>query len=526
MAPFQENKAETTKRIAKNTAYLYGRMIVTILISLFSTRLLLSSLGEVDYGIFNAVGGFVVLFSLVSGTLSYSVSRFLTFALGQNDEDRLKRVFSTSLIIHLFLALILLILLETIGLWFVENKMTIPADRIEASKWVYQWSIISFLIGIISVPYQAAIMAHEHMTIFAILGILQVILHFLAVLYLTYSPNIFDRLIIYSILNVLIGAALQIYNWYYCRKHFSESHFKWIIDKRLIKDMGTFAGWNLIGSSASMLKDHGVNVLINVFHGPAINAARGIGGSINGAVTKFSGSFMTAIRPQIIKSYAAGDFPFLFSLVHRGSKFAYFGILIFALPMFIEVETVLGIWLGDYPIKAPIFARLFIIVTLLEVLSDTLITLLNATGRIKNANLVTGTTLLLNFPLSYLALKNGLPAEATLIVAFIVGIACLILRLLFLKHLTGLSFTSFMKNVVLNIFIVTICSALLPTITYLLLININPIVRMVIIGIISLTCTTLSILYIGCTISERKFLISKTQNFINKRKRNIQSHNE
>ena len=328
-----ENQSENTKRIAKNTLMLYVRMLFGMLVSLYTSRVVLQALGVEDYGIYNVVGGFVAMFSMISTSLSSSVSRFLTFELGRGDMEQLKKVFSTSLCIHLALAGIVFLAAESVGVWFLNTQMTIPADRLYAANWVFQASLVAFMFGLFSVPYNASIVAHERMTVFAYFGILDIILRLFIILFIAYAPFHFDRLIVYSLLLVVLGISMQAVYWIYCKRHFEECHLQFRFYRDTWKAMSAFAGWTFIGCTAGLLKDQGVNILLNLFIGPVINAARAIAGSVNNALSSFAGNFMTALNPQITKSYAAGDYSYMFSLVERGSRFSYYILLIFLPPV-------------------------------------------------------------------------------------------------------------------------------------------------------------------------------------------------
>lgn len=302
-------QSENTKRIAKNTLMLYVRMLFSMVVSLYTSRVVLNTLGVEDYGIYNVVGGFVAMFSLVSSSLSASVGRFLTFELGRGDMDRLKRVFITSISIHVVLIAVVLVLTETVGVWFLNHRLTIPSDRLYAANWVFQASVFSFILGLFNVPYNASIISHERMKAFAYIGILDVILRLFIVLFVAYSPWQFDRLIVYALLLVAVSMSLQLVYLCYCRRNFEECRFRLHFDKKYWKDMSAFAGWNFIGASSALLKDQGVNIILNLFIGPVVNAARGISLSVNAAVTSFAGNFMVALNPQITKSYATAIAP-------------------------------------------------------------------------------------------------------------------------------------------------------------------------------------------------------------------------
>lgn len=502
-----DNHSENTKRIAKNTLMLYGRMLFSMVVSLYTSRVVLNTLGVEDYGIYNVVGGFVGMFSLISGSLSSSVSRFLTFELGKGDMEKLKRVFSTSLIIHIGLALIVFILAESVGVWFVNHKMVIPADRLYAANWVFQASIVAFCFSLLSTPYNASIVSHEHMGAFAYIGILQVCLNLGIVLFIAHSPWQFDRLIVYSLLLVVVSLSLQCVYLWYCRHHFEECRIRLVWDKEYVKEMGSFAGWNFIGCTAGLLKDQGVNILLNLSFGPIVNAARGIANTVNGAVCGFAGNFMTALNPQITKSFAANDYRYCYSLVERGSRFSFYIMFLFALPLCLETEFVLTLWLKQYPEHTVNFVRLVLVLSLSDILSNTLINLQAATGKIRNYQLAVGGVLLLNFPLSYLALKLGFAPESTLIVALFISVCCMVLRLLFLRRMAGLSMRAFLKNVYLNVITVALLSSIVPFVMHHVMAA--GWLRFLVTCSVSVICSGVVILFVGCNYSERYFILSK-----------------
>lgn len=505
---------ENTKRIAKNTLMLYVHMLFGMLVSLYTSRVVLQALGVEDYGIYNVVGGVVAMFSMVSNSLSSSVSRFLTFELGKGDKEGLKKVFSTSLSIQLVLSGIIIVLAETIGLWFLNTHMTIPADRLYAANWVFHASVLTFVINLMSVPFSASIVSHERMSAFAYIGILDVILRLFIVLFIAYSGLSFDRLIVYALLLVGVVCIMQAIYWSYCTRNFDECKLKLSFDVSYWKDMSSFAGWNFIGCTAGLLKDQGVNILLNLFIGPIINAARGIANTVNNVMSSFAYNFMTALNPQITKSYAIGDYDYTFSLVERGSRFSYYILLLFALPMLFEADFVLTLWLGHYPDHTTNFVRLILIVTMCDILSNTLINLQVSTGKIRNYQLAVGGMLLMNFPLSYICLKMGFQPESTLMVAFFVAVACLFLRLLFLHKMVGLSMRRYLCRVCGNILIVTFVALIFPSIIVLQMSD--GCVRFLIVCIISIFNTLISIYFIGCNINERKFIRDKVFKIIRK----------
>lgn len=499
-------RSEQTKRIARNTLMLYLRMLCGMLVALYTSRLVLQALGEEDYGIYNVVGGVVAMFSLVSASLSSSVGRFLTFELGRGNREGLKRIFSTSLTIHLIMALVIVALAETVGLWFLNTRMTIPAERLGAANWVLHASTLAFAVNLTGVPFSASIISHERMGAFAGIGILDILLRLLVVLLVAWEAD-GDRLICYAWLLAAESVLMRVVYWVYCRRNFAECRVPPGFDPQYWRTLSSFAGWNFIGCTAGLLKDQGVNILLNLFFGPVVNAARGIANTVNGLLASFSGNFMTALNPQITKSYAAGEREYVFSLVERGSRFSYYILLLLALPMLLETEFVLDLWLKSYPAHTVNFVRLILLLSLCDILSNTLITLQTATGRIRNYQIAVGGMLLMNFPLSYLALRCGLAPEFTMVVALGVSVCCLLLRLGFLRTMVGLSVRRYLRSVCLNVLLVTVVAAVVPALVHSWMAE--GWLRFIGGGVLTVSCTLASIYRVGCTARERLFIRQK-----------------
>ncbi|CCY81068.1 uncharacterized protein BN473_01845 [Prevotella sp. CAG:1185] len=495
---------ENTKRIAKNTLMLYVRMLFGMLVSLYTSRVVLQALGVEDYGIYNVVGGVVAMFSLLSGSLSAAVSRFLTFELGRKDLERLKKVFSSALCVHALLALVVLILSETIGLWFLNYKMNIPAERMIAANWVFQFSLFSFLLGLFSVPYNASIISHERMGIFAFVGIGDTILQLCIVLLIAYGGINADKLILYSGLLVLKGLLFQLFYFYYCRKSFEECRFRLVLDKPLLKDMTGFAGWNFIGASSAILRDQGGNILLNLFYGPALNAARGIANQVNSAIGAFVGNFMVALNPQITKSYAAAEYDYTFSLIFKGARFSFYLLLWLALPVLLNTQYILSIWLNVVPEHAVFFVQLVLIFSMCEAISNPLVTVMLATGKIRNYQIIVGGLQMMNFPLSYLFLKIGFLPEVVVMIAIVLSLVCLVARLIMLRGMIQLPVSRFLHNVCGKIFLVTVFSVSIPLLVrWKLPVNLY---GLIISCFVCLIWTAAILFIFGCSVSERRFL--------------------
>lgn len=498
------------KRIAKNTMVLYVRMIIMMIISFFTARITLNALGVTDYGINNVVGGLVSMFSLLSGSLSSSTGRFLTFGLGEGDKDKLKRIFSTSVNIHIILAVVVVFAIETIGVWFLNNKMTIPSERLYSANWVLQCSVVGFAVGLFSVPYNAAIIAHEKMTAFAYMTIFDAASRLAIIGGIYYYSG--DRLILLAILTLAQSLVRQSVYWIYCRRKFEECVYFLSWDKNLIRSMFGFAGWNFIGCTAGLMKDQGVNIAINLFSGPAVNAARGIAMQINAIVSQFVGGFMMSLNPQITKNYAKGELERMHRLMFQGIRLSYYLFLFLSIPVFFEIEKVLYIWLGQVPEHTVLFTRLALILTLTEIISGPLITAQAATGNIRNYQIVVGGILLMNFPVSYLLLSMGIYPEVTLVVAIVISHICLIARLWFLRSMVKLSTRDFLCKVYLNVVTVTVVSVLPPVLCYCIM---PPSwLRLIVLGLVSVVTSILSIYFVGCSRSERVLVKEYVFNFV------------
>lgn len=500
------------ERIAKNTLFLYFRMFITMGISLYTSRLVLDILGVDDFGIYNVVGGVVAMFSVISGSLSTAISRFITFELGRDSTDRLKTIFSSAITVQVIIALFVCVLIEICGVWFLNNKMNIPLEKMEAANWVLQCSMFIFMINLISVPYNAAIIAHEQMKVFAYISILEVILK-LGVVFILYV-SLFEKLILYAMLLLFVAFIIQMTYVLYCKKHFKECTYSFIYNKSLLKEMLSFAGWNFIGSSATVLRDQGVNIAINIFCGPSVNAARGISLQVNAAIAGFVNNFMTALNPQIIKSYAIGESAHMMTLIYQGARLSFYMLLLLSLPVIIEADSILRIWLVTVPEYTATFVRLVLILTLFESLSNPLVTAMLATGKIRNYQLVVGSLQMLNFPFSYMLLYWGFFPEVTLVVAIVISQCCLIARVFMLRGKIEISTLWYFKRVYLNILVVSICSSILPIWVYCHL----PmgVIRVMLVGGSSLSCSLLTILYIGCSSRERNFVMQKIIFFKNR----------
>ena len=509
-----QSSESNNKRIAKNTLLLYFRMLFMMVVSLYTSRVILNALGVENFGIYNVVGGVVAMFSVISGSLSAAISRFITYELGKGNQSKLNGIFSASVTIQLLLSLIIVVLIETVGVWFLNTKMTIPVDRMTAANWVLQFSIITFVINLISIPYNAAIIAHEKMSAFAYISILEAVGKLAIAFLIMWSP--IDKLIYYAVLMCLVAITVRFAYGHYCTKHFGECnyHFHW--DKELLKTMFGFAGWNFIGAASAVLRDQGGNVVINMFFGPSVNAARGIANQVNAAITGFVQNFMTAVNPQITKSYASGDREYMMTLIFQGARLSFYMLLLLSLPVLLNTHYILVIWLKLVPEHAVLFVQLILIFAMSESISNPLVTAMLATGKIRNYQIVVGGLQMMNLPVSYMCLRMGAIPESVLIVAIILSQCCLAARLYMLRGLIGLSSIQYMKKVYFNVLEVAIFAFVVPgLLSYYMQ---ESFLSFVLITLTAMACTCIVEFYVGCTKKERAFVLDKVHKVIQKKK--------
>lgn len=443
------------RTIAKNTIYLYFRMLLTMAVQLYTSRVVLNVLGVEDYGIYNIVGGVVVLFSFINNSLASATQRFLNFELGRGNIVNTQRVFSMSLTIHICVAIVVVLLAETIGLWFLNTQMNIPIERMGAANWVYQFSILTICMSFIQVPYYASVIANEKMSFFAGIAIVEVVLKLLVVLLLVYVG--FDKLKLYSILT--LGVSVVIFTCYklYCNANIDISKYNYFWDKKMFNRLLGFSGWMLLGAAVGVGSTQGVNILLNIFYGVAVNAAVGISNQVNSAVNQFVSNFQTAFMPQIIKLYAAGDMEQLQKLIDRSSRFSFILLFAIACPLMLNINFVLKLWLKNVPEYAPAFCILILIYSLIEAVSKPIGFAIHATGNVKYYNIIMSVALSMNIIFSFLFLMWGFSPIVVLVIYILVSICCFIIRLLLAKRYNVLKIKSFVNSVVLRVIIITVC---------------------------------------------------------------------
>lgn len=503
-------------RLAKNTLLLYARTLIVMAIGLYTSRVILATLGVEDYGTYNVIGGFVSLFTIASGTLVGATQRFLNFEMGKEHDSNPNKVFCTSMVIHVMLGLFLLVLFETFGLWFLNAKLVIPEGRMVAANIVYQFSVLVFLVRIISMPYNAVIIANERMGAFAYISMLESTLHLLIALSLYYVG--YDLLIVYSFFLLCSSVIIRIIYGIYCKKKFPEiTKFSIVKDKSSYRQQLSFASYTFIGSTASVLSGQGVNVILNLFCGVTVNAARGIAVQVQTAVEKFVGDFMTALNPQIVKSYASENREKSMQLVYQGAKFSFYLMLILSLPIIFRAPQVLDIWLKEYPKYAIEFVRLSLVYTLLSVLSKPVVTEIHATGKIKVNAFVIGGLRLLILPLCYFALRLGCEPSVCYYITIGIDLLALNVRLYIVNSITGIPIINYYKNVIVFIFIVSLI-AIPVSVFFNYTIN-NTLLGDALFVFTSVSCTAFICFMIGLKKTEKMLIVSFLTKFVN-RKRN------
>ena len=505
-----QTQSSDNKRIAKNTLFLYTRSIFLLIITLYTSRVTLQVLGVEDYGVYNLIAGVVTMFSFLQSTMSKASQRFITYALGERDYEKLRRVFETSVTLHFILAVIMAIIIDVVGMWFIEYKLNIPDGRLDAAKWVLHFSAISTFLAIICVPYDSLIVAYEKMSAFAYIGIYEALARLIIVWLLLLIGN--DKLIAFAFLSLCINMSLRVIYQIYTRKHFEESrnvHFR--LDKNLFKEMFAFAGWNLIGNGSYVLRNQGISLLLNVYFGVVVNAAYGICNQVQNGVMMFVNNFQTAVTPQLTKSIASKDYNRSHTLIFQGGRFSFYLLLFFAVPLLICTNEVLDIWLEKVPAWSADLIRFTLIYFLFDVLSRFLINSILATGDIRNYELIVGGIKLLALPLTYVFLQMGGTPITGVLVNILLEWVCFIIRLFYNKKRIIFSIKSYLKKVVVICWIIFICSFSLSWIFKKLITS-----NMIIVIPVSVTIVFICIGVIGITKKEREMAINYIRTRLNK----------
>lgn len=497
-------------RIAKNTLFLYFRMLLIMLTNLYVVRLVLDMLGAMDYGIYVVVGGVVIMFSFLSDTLSSSSQRYFAFAIGEKNFYKLNIFFNITLILYITLAVFILIIAETLGVWFVNNKLIIPETRLESANIVFQFAILSFIFNIIKTPYTALVIAHEKMNIFAIIGVVEVFLK-LILIFILKSLNI-DKLKAYSIIIFLNILVIFIIYFFYSKFKFKETKFKLYYKRKEYSEILTYSGWNIIGAVSNMLRNQGINVLLNLFFSPIINAARGIAYQINTAILSLTNNFYIAVKPQITKKYANQNLLEMKKLVYSSSKLAFVLMMVICIPIFYETKFILSIWLKELPSYVIIFTRLVVINSLIEVINQPLVSAIQATGNVKIYQLTVSLILILNLPLSLLCLSAGYPPEITMYISIFLSIISYIPRMYICQKVVGIRISDFVSEVLLKLVIITF---LMFFITWCIWSYFNEsFLRFSLVIIVNILVAPILLLFIGFNDSERTRIKQIISNYV------------
>ena len=500
------------KRIAKNTLLLYVRTLFVLLVSLYTSRVVLNTLGVTDYGVYNVVGGVVAMFGFINSSMAAATQRYITFALGKGDAEQLQKVFSTALQIHVLISVLVIVLGETIGLWFMYTQMQIPADRMDAAFWVLQCSIVSTAVMIISVPYNADIIAHERMSAFAYISILEAVLKLVVVYMLVVFS--YDKLILYAILILAVQLLIRFCYSRYCNRHFAESKYRRVWDKALFKEMTGFAGWSMFGNLSGVLFGQGLNMLLNVFFGPVVNAARAVSVQVQHAIQQFVGSFQMALNPQITKTYAKGEIDDMHRLMFRSARFSFYLLFLLSLPVLLETDFILTVWLKTVPENTVVFLRIMICTSLIYTLANPLMVANQATGKVRRYQAVCGTILLMILPVSYVCLKLGCPAYSVFVVHFVMESVAQLARMVMLRPLIGIRIRDYVKNIYIKVLFVAGLSVLVPLIVYL---NMDAtVLRFFIVCALCVLSVGTVAYTIGLSSNERIFVKAKAVGFCNK----------
>ena len=495
-----ENNSANNKRIAKNTLFMYFRMLLTLVVGLYTSRVVLQTLGISDYGLYNVVGGIITLFTFINGTLATGTQRFLSFALGEQNFDKMKSVFSTTMVLHALFSLIIVVIAEVVGLWLLYNKMQIPEGRMEAALWVFQFSIFSTMAKMIEVPYMATLIAHEKMDIYAYISIYDVVMKLLIVYVIQIIG--YDKLIFYAFLLFVVSISSVLIFLSYCRAKYNETRSIVGFNKSTFKEIASFSSWNIFGCGAVALQGQGVNVLLNMFFGTVINAARGIAFQVNGYIMQFVQNVQVAVNPQIVKLYASGDIENMQRLIINNSKFVGYLILLIVVPVYLEIHTILKLWLGHYPDYAPVFLRIVLIQSVIQTISKPLVTGIHAVGKMKGVNLTAGMVLLSILPVSYTFLKLGASPVTIFWVNTIPWLIHTFIELYWLRKYISFPVTGFLREVYGRIIPIGILMTIIP-LAIKINIHFSEYINAIIVVVSSLLCSVLIIGYLGITRDQR-----------------------
>lgn len=437
--------SSNNKKIAKNTLYLYFRMALIMCVSLYTVRVVLRVLGAEDYGIYNVIGGIVVMFSFLSATLASASQRYFAFELGRNDSRQLNKTFCVTLQLYLALSFLIFLFSETIGLWYLNTHMTIPTGKLNTANYIFQFSVIAYLLKMLATPYQAMIIAQEKMNIYAIVGIIEVVLNLIVAFLIDFID--FDKLYLYGLFIMFNTVLVAMIYVIYSHKKFQEVRYQFIKDAQMTKEIMAYSGWTLFSGIATIMRSEGINLLLNAFFNPVVNAARGIAYQINNAINHFASNFYTAVRPQLTKYYAQENRKEWLSLSFTSSKYCGYLVLIFALPLIVFADILLKWWLVNVPEYTIIFTQLVVITAFIDSMTNPLATLVQATGKVKKYHIIVGGLLILNLPISWGLLMVGFGPEITMIISAVLSLISLFIRLIILKELVSYPIFAYCRQV-------------------------------------------------------------------------------
>jgi len=507
------NNSSNNKRIAKNTIYLYLRMIITTVVSLYTVRVVLDVLGTDDYGIYNIVGGIVVLFSFLNTAMNGATQRFLSYALGKNDDELFQRTFSVSLNCHLILAGGIFLILETVGLWFLYTQMNIPVGRMGAALWVYQFSILTFVTSVVSVPYRASVISYEKMSFYAYLSIFDALANLGIVFLLLLDVNL-DKLTLYAGLKFLISVLCWLIYYIYCKKKFDTCNYTLFWDKYLFKKLFGFSGWSMLGAGSVLVTLNGSNILINIYCGVTANAAYGIANQVSSAIYAFVSNFQMAFKPQIVKLYASDMRNEQVTLVNRASIISYFLLLIIFIPFVLNADFVLGLWLKAVPQYAVEFCQWMLVYSLIDAIQAPLWMSITATGKIKVYSIWSSALALLNLPIAWILLYVGLSPVSIFVARVIINFIAALIRVLYIKGAFGFPVRTYVFMVLKRVLPVTVISFVL---SYFVNSLFNNTISSFFISVVTVVLLIGIVVYsIGLSSAERKFVLQIIHSKINK----------
>lgn len=503
---------EDNKRIAKNTLFLYVRMFLTIAVNLYAVRVIWQVLGVDDYGIYNLVGGIVTMFAFLNNAMVASSQRFISFELGRKNNDRLNKVFCLSVTVHFLLALGIILLAETAGLWLLNDRLNIPQSRMYAANWVFQCSVLAFAVNVVSVPYNACIVAHEHMKAYGYLGILEVVLKLVIVFLLLLIP--FDKLITYSLLILGVTVLMRIIYGCYCSRNFPECRYRYISDHHLMRDMFTFAGWSFIGNLGFSVRDQGLNIVLNLFFNIAVNAARGIANQISGVISGFSQNFQMAINPQITKRYAAGEIDSMMRLLYNGCKYSAILMMIVVIPVFFASEQILDLWLDEVAPYTVGFMQLVLIMILIDSMVSPIATALQATGKIKWFQITVSVIMVSNIPLAWLWMRHDSNPYIVVYVSILTAFVALVARLILLKKEIGVSLRDFFSKVLIRVVCVCLLSG--AAVWWIYSMMTKTFAHLVVFALLSTLSIAVISFVVGLNRNERRFVVKYVRKRVGK----------